>query len=128
MQDFRNIEVWQVAHKFALNLYRVTSHFPDNERYGITSQLRRACVSISANIAEGCVRSTDADFARFLYNSMGSASEVEYLLLLSHELGYLADEVFKSLSGDVRKIKRMLAAFIRTLKTDNSFLPKADSR
>lgn len=77
MQNFRDLRVWQKAHSFVLSLYRVTKSFPREEIYGLTAQIRRAAVSIPSNIAEGCARGSDADFARFLQNSMGSASEVE---------------------------------------------------
>ena len=85
MKDFRKQKVWGKAHDLALKVYRVTEAFPKTELFGLTSQIRRAGVSIPANIAEGCGRDTDADFARFLQIAMGSASELEYHLLLAHE-------------------------------------------
>ena len=88
MQDFRDLKVWQKAHNVVLAVYRASAEFPAAERFGLTSQLRRAAVSIPANIAEGCVRSSDADFARFLHISLGSASEVDYYLLLARDLKF----------------------------------------
>ena len=76
MQDFKNLKVWQVAHRVTLQVYRLTPRFPNEERYGLVAQMRRAAVSTCANIAEGCGRSTDADFARFLYIAKGSLNEV----------------------------------------------------
>jgi four helix bundle protein len=78
MQDFRQLKVWQKAHRFVLHVYEATQKFPAEERFGLTSQIRRAAVSIPANIAEGAVRSSDADFGRFLHIALGSASEVDY--------------------------------------------------
>ena len=90
MQDFRNLKVWEKAHTLTLNVYRATRNFPADERFGITSQLRRSCSSVSANVAEGCARSSDLDFARFVNLAAGSASETDYHLLLSRDLGYLS--------------------------------------
>lgn len=120
MQDFRNIDAWHVSHQLTLDVYEVTQSFPKHELYGMTSQIRRACMSIPTNIAEGCVRRTDTDFARFLYNALGSASEVEYLLLLSHDQHYLSTEQHHSLTEQVQRVKRMLAAFIRRLRSSST--------
>ena len=89
MKDFRNLKVWEKSHQLALAVYKATSTFPRHELYGLTSQIRRACASIPANIAEGCGRSGDAELARFLQIAMGSASELEYHLLLARDLGFL---------------------------------------
>jgi len=86
IQNFRNIQVWQKAHELTLQVYKATKTFPKEEIYGLTSQMRRAALSIPCNIAEGCARSTDADFARFLDIAIGSASEVECQLLLARDL------------------------------------------
>ena len=83
MRDFRELKVWQKAHRFVLDLYRHTQGFPAEERFGLTVQLRRAAVSVASNIAEGCGREGERDFARFLSIAGGSASEVEYQLLLA---------------------------------------------
>ena len=85
MKDFRQLKVWEKAHHLALEVYKTTATFPKEEIYGLTSQLRRASVSIPTNIAEGCGRNTNADFARFLQIAMGSASETEYELILAHD-------------------------------------------
>lgn len=85
----------------------------------MTGQIRRACVSIPANIAEGCGRSSDAELARFLYIAMGSASELEYHLLLSHDLGLLKDMVYDDLSEKVIQLKQMLTGLIKKLKADS---------
>ena len=82
MQDFRNLKVWEKAHAFTLDVYRVTASFPREERFALVDQLRRSASSIPTNIAEGCGRETDRDFAQFINIAAGSASECEYQLLL----------------------------------------------
>lgn len=110
--------VWQKAHALTLEVYRATRQFPADELYGLTSQLRRSCASIGANIAEGCGRSGDAELARFLQIAMGSASEVEHHLLLAHDLSFLPQETYSQLDGKICEIKRMLTAFIQKLRKD----------
>jgi len=87
VKDFRNLRVWEKAHHLTLEIYRVTSAFPKEETYGLTSQIRRACVSIPANVAEGCGRDSEAELLRYLKIAMGSSSELEYELLLANQLG-----------------------------------------
>jgi four helix bundle protein len=99
-----------------LCVYEATSGFPRKELYGLTSQLRRCCASIPANIAEGCGRSGDAELGRFMLISMGSSSELEYHLLLAHELGYLDPHQYQELSEKAQQIKRMLSTFITKLR------------
>ena len=99
MKDFRKQKVWQKAHDLALEVYRVTEAFPKREVFGLTSQIRRAVVSIPANIAEGCGRDTDADFARFLQIAISPASELEYHLLLAHDLGFVSDLGYEPLNN-----------------------------
>ncbi|MFZ5809736.1 MAG: four helix bundle protein [Chloroflexota bacterium] len=118
MKDFRNLKVWNKSHSLTLNIYRDTEHFPHHEVYGLTSQLRRACVSIPTNIAEGCGRGSDADMKRFMQIAMGSASETEYLILLATELGYLSKEQSLELSSEVVEVKQMLSTLIQRLKAD----------
>ena len=80
VQDFRKLKAWEKAHELTLGIYRATNGFPDNERYGIVSQVRRACASIPTNIAEGCGRSSPNDLARFIDIALGSTNEVDYQL------------------------------------------------
>ncbi len=110
MQDFRNLQVWGKAHHLTLAVYAATVSFPKHETYGLASQLRRACSSIPANIAEGCGRNGKAELRRFLEIAMGSASEVEYHLLLSRDLSYLDYQKHAELDESVKEIKRMLAS------------------
>ena len=116
MGDFRNLRVWQRAHNLTLELYGETRTFPKEERYRLTSQLRRAAVSVPANIAEGCGRNGDAELARFLTIAKGSASELDYFLLLAHDLGYLKTSRYEQLAGEVHGISRMLATFVDRLR------------
>jgi four helix bundle protein len=118
MKDFRQLKVWEKSHQLALAIYKATKEFPKEELYGLTSQVRRASMSIPTNIAEGCGRNTDADFARFLQIAMGSASETEYQLLLSLDLGFLNKEQYDKLNLDVTEVKRMLASLLKTLRAD----------
>lgn len=116
MQDFRNLEVWKKAHELTLATYRITKTFPDDERFGLTSQLRRSAASIGANLAEGCGRGSDADFGRFVQNAMGSASEVEYHFLLAKDLDYITNEIYPPLNEEITRIKRMLSSLLRRIR------------
>ncbi|HTY35816.1 MAG TPA: four helix bundle protein [Bacteroidota bacterium] len=119
MKDFRQLKVWVRAHSLTLQIYRVTRTFPKEELYGLTSQMRRASSSIAANIAEGCGRKSDADFCRFLVVALGSGAELEYHLLLSHDLRLLTDGEYHSLQQELTEIKKMLNGFIRKLSLKN---------
>lgn len=112
MKDFRRLQVWEKSHRLVLAIYQVTSKFPSTELYGLTSQLRRAAVSIPSNIAEGVGRGSDADMRRLLQISFGSASEVEYQLLLAFELKFIGDDAYAGLSSDVVEVKKMLSSLI----------------
>ena len=116
MQDFRELKTWQKSHELTRAVYRVTGRFPSAETYGVTGQMRRAAVSVGANIAEGCGRGSRADFARFLNMAMGSASELQYLLLLARDLAYLPQDVHAELDGATSEIKRMLTSLLKKLR------------
>ena len=116
MKDFRQLVVWEKAHKLTLMVYRLTKDFPVEERYGLTNRLRRASASLAANIAEGCGRAGDGDFHRFLAMAMGSAVEVEYFLLLAHDLDFLNLASYAPAEQDVREVQRMLASLVRKLE------------
>lgn len=119
MKDFKQLKIWQKSHQLVIETYKVTAMFPKEEMYGLTSQMRRCSTSIPANIAEGCGRGSDADFARFLQMAMGSASELEYHLLLAHDLGFLENSLYEKLNDELVEIKRMLNSFIQKLKTNS---------
>jgi four helix bundle protein len=119
MQDFKKLVVWQKAHQLDLAIYKGTMRFPKAELYGLTSQMRRAGASIAANIAEGCGRRSKVDFARFLQISMGSASELEYHLVLAHDLGFMKGQAFQVVTEQTIVVKKMLTALIGKLTTDD---------
>jgi four helix bundle protein len=118
MRDFKELKVWQKSHQLTLAVYKTTATFPREEIYGLTSQIRRSCSSIAANIAEGCGRNGEAEFARFLHIAMGSASELEYHLLLARDLKLLNAVDYEGSAHEVVEVKRMLTAFIKKLKAD----------
>lgn len=115
MRDFKELQVWQKAHRFALDVYRHSRGFPADERFGLTDQLRRAAVSIPSNIAEGCGREGEREFARYLSIAAGSASEAEYQILLARDLSYVTDDAHRQLDAQVNEVKKMLNSFIQKL-------------
>ena len=119
MRPFRELRVWQRAHELALTIYKATSTFPKDELYGLTSQLRRAATSVPTNIAEGCGRDTTNELVRFCHIAGGSASELEYLLLLGRDLGLLSEPDYDSLAVETTEVKRMLTAFVQRLTAES---------
>lgn len=111
--------VWEKSHHLTLEIYRVTKKFPGDEKYGLISQMRRSSASIPTNIAEGSGRGSDAELKRFLQIAMGSASELEYQLLLSHELDFIEVAYYQKLHSQTTEVKRMLVSFIKKLKTNH---------
>lgn len=118
MRKFRELKVWAKAHRVTLDLYKITRAFPREEQYGLTSQIRRSAASIGANIAEGCGRGSKRELAQFLRVAAGSASELEYHLVLAADLEILAKDPFEVLVERVTEVKRMLTGFIRKLMAD----------
>ena len=118
MKDYRKLEVWQRSHQFTLAVYDATRSFPKEELFGLTSQLRRACASVPANLAEGCGRDSDAELKRFVDIAHGSASETAYHLLLAADLKLLAGSQYDVLADEISQIKRMLGALARKLIAD----------
>jgi four helix bundle protein len=118
MKNFRDLQVWERAHLLTLDSYRITNGFPKQELFGLTSQIRRAAISIAANIAEGCGKRGNADFQRFLGIAAGSASELEYHFLLARDLKLIDQSGYQRLDGAVVEVKRMLAALIRKIETE----------
>lgn len=119
MQDYRKLKVWEKSHQLTLEVYKATSLFPKIELDGLTSQIRRACGPIPANIAEGCRRSGTAELTRFPHIAMGSASELDYHLLLARDLQFLNDVAYEKLEGEVTEVRRMLNSLIQKLKTND---------
>ncbi len=118
MKDFRDLTVWQYAHQLTLAVYRDTKQFPREETYGLVSQLRRCSASVAANIAEGCGRSGNAEFGRFLAMAMGSASELEYFLLLARDLGYLPPHGHTEITTQVISMRRMLNRLLSKVQSE----------
>ena len=116
MQNYKELKVWGKAHHFTLRVYEVSKLFPKDELYSLTNQLRRAAASIPANIAEGCGKNSQSEFAHFLNISLGSANEAEYFLILSKDLNYLNTDDFTKLSEAVNEIKAMLIALINKVR------------
>ncbi|GGD86156.1 four helix bundle protein [Planktosalinus lacus] len=105
MRDFKKYDIWHLSHEFTLEVYKITNLFPKEELYGLTSQIRRASLSIPTNISEGCGRNSDAEFNQFLNIALGSALETEYLLMLSKDLAYLKNDVFVKMESKINEIK-----------------------
>ncbi|MCI0332956.1 MAG: four helix bundle protein [Planctomycetes bacterium] len=120
MQDFHNLLVWQKAHAWVLQVYKLTKRFPHDERFGLTSQLRRAAASIPANLAEGCGRGGSLEFSRFVQIAMGSATEAEYHVLLARDLGYLKREEYDVVGTAIVEVKRMLTSLLKTARSQNT--------
>jgi four helix bundle protein len=118
MKDFRALKVWEKAHALTLVIYKSTEQFPKQELYSLTNQIQRAAVSIPANIAEGCGKDSDAELKRYFSIAMGSSSELEYLLLLAQDLGYLQPSTYQSMQNDLVETRKMLNAFIQKLKAN----------
>jgi four helix bundle protein len=119
MKDFRDLKVWKKSHLLTLAIYKITVSFPKEELYGLTNQMRRSSSSIPTNIAEGCGRGSDAEFVRFLFMAMGSASELDYQLLLARDLRFLSEETYLNLFAAIVEIKKMLSSLINKIKSDN---------
>ena len=126
MGDFAQLKVWQSAHAVALSAYRLTARFPTDERFGLTAQIRRAAVSVGANIAESCGRSHDGDQGRFLQMAKGSAKEVRSHLMIARDLGFLSAQEQQELDDHLEEIERMLASLLRNARRKTSgFRPPA---
>lgn len=115
MHRFKDLEIWKLSRKFCSEIYNITSSFPENEKFGLTNQLRRASVSVPSNIAEGCSRSSNKDFLRFLEIAIGSIYEIETQLLISFDLGYINQFKLEELIYDLDTIIKMISKFRSTL-------------
>ena len=119
MKDFHQLGVWVKSHTLTLRIYDITRTFPREELFGLTSQLRRSVSSIPANIAEGCGKRSDPDFARHLQIGFGSACEVEYHLILARDLNYLNADQFVATTESLIEIKKMLSSLISRVRASN---------
>jgi four helix bundle protein len=114
IMEHKELNVWKDSIEFVVNIYKVTAEFPKEELYGLIGQIRRACISIPSNIAEGAARNSDKEFIQFLYISLGSLAEVETQLIISEKLNYLSNSV--DLFGKITNIKQMIIGLIKYLK------------
>ncbi len=116
MRNYKNLLVWEKAHRLTLAVYRTTQKFPRDERFGLTSQVRRSSASVAANLAEGCGRRSDGEMGRFVQIAMGSGAELSYHLLLSKDLGYLETTEFEHLVSELDEVMRMLSSLWSRLR------------
>ncbi len=115
MSDFAGLRVWEKAHNLALDVYQISAELPKSESYGLRTQMRRAAAAIPTNLAEGSGRSTNRDFARFVSNAIGSASELDYQLFLARDLGYIDQGNAELARTKVAEVRRLLSALRRNL-------------
>ena len=116
MRKVRKYEVFQKAHNLTLKVYKLTSGFPEDERYGLALQMRRSAYSIPMNIAEGGARDSEKEFAQFINIAIGSCEEIRYQLLLSKDLGYIEESTYKEMEKEYESIKRMLAGLYKSMR------------
>lgn len=128
MQDYQRLEVWKLAHELVLLVYPACASFPSSEIYGLTSQIKRAALSIPANIAEGCGRDSAMDFARFLQISQGSASELDYHLRAARDLHFLEEVTYQRLVKTLTSVRKMLTSLILTVRSAKQLSIKAPRR
>jgi len=121
LKNYKELKVWQRSYQLCLEIYRITKEFPKEERYGLTSQTRRAAVSVPSNIAEGYGRKTTLEYIQALYIAYGSNCELETQILLSGDLGYINEEGIKKLQEEISEVERMLKALIKSLKEKHSY-------
>ena len=120
MSDYKSLKVWEKAYQLTLNIYQVTSNFPKEELYGLTSQIKRAAASVPANIAEGSGRGSNAELIRFLRIALGSAYELEYHLLLASDLTFIGEVDYQHVNDQIIEVKKMLTGLIQYLETRRS--------
>jgi four helix bundle protein len=116
MRDFRQLRVWEDAHQLTLEIYKITKQFPKEELFALTNQLRRASASIPSNIAEGCGRGSNKDYAHFLQMAIGSAYEIDYQLLLAKDLDYIDAQNYSLTNKKIDALKRQLAALLQKVR------------
>ena len=127
MQDPRNLDVTEHAYRIAIDVYRLTATFPNEERYGLTQQMRRAAVSIGSNISEGCGRRGDRELLHSLYTAVAEAKELAYQLRVSHGLQFGSDPERQRLRGDVDRLERMLNRLTAYLRAQTARKTKRDA-
>ena len=115
-KNYKELKVWQKSYQLCLEIYKITVKFPKDEKFGLTSQIRRAVVSVPSNIAEGYGRKTTADYIKFLYIAYGSNCELETQIMLAGDLGYIDSDILEGIKNDIYEVERMLKALIKSLE------------
>jgi len=115
IKNFKNLKIWHRSRAFVKTIYKITKSFPREEQFGLTSQLKRATISVPSNIAEGCGKRTEKDLNRFLDNAVGSSCEIETQLYLAYDLEFIDQKVMESSTDEIQQIRRMIIAYQRTL-------------
>lgn len=115
MSDFKDLQVWQKSIDFVTEIYKATDTFPENEKFGLVAQLRRAAVSIPSNISEGSTRRSKVDFIQYLKIARGSAAEIETQLIIARKINFLSDESYNMLTETILEISKMLNGLIKSL-------------
>lgn len=115
MRDFTQLQIWQRSHILTLKIYKLTKGFPSEEIFALATQMKKSSYSIPTNIAEGCGRNTNPQFKRFLDFAAGSATEIQYQLILSKDLGYISESEFLPLHNEAIEIRKMIFAFMDKL-------------
>jgi four helix bundle protein len=121
LKNYKELKVWQKSYQLCLEVYRITAGFPKDEKFGLTSQIRRAVVSVPSNIAEGYGRKTTADYIKFLYIAYGSNCELETQVMLSGDLNYINRDIVKVTVDEINEVERMLKALIKSLENKHLF-------
>jgi four helix bundle protein len=120
MRNYKDLRVWEEAHRLTLAVYKATQAFPKEERFGLTSQIRRASASIPANLAEGCGRRSDGEMTRYVQIAMGSGAELSYHLLLARDLGFVNNEVYVEVNEHIERVMRMLSALSAKVRSPSA--------
>lgn len=115
VRNFKSLKIWHRSRTFVKTIYQITKEFPKEELFGLTSQIKRATVSVPSNIAEGCGKGTEKDLNRFLDNAVGSSCEIETQLYLAYDLEFIDKMVMESSTDEIQQIRRMIIAYQKTL-------------
>lgn len=115
VRNFKNLRIWHRSRAFVKTIYQLTKGFPKEELFGLTSQIKRATVSVPSNIAEGCGKGTEKDLNRFLDNAVGSSCEIETQLYLAYDLEFINQKVMESMTNEIQQSIRMIVAYQKTL-------------
>ncbi|OGD83031.1 hypothetical protein A2165_03845 [Candidatus Curtissbacteria bacterium RBG_13_40_7] len=116
IQSFTDLEAWKIGHTLVLNVYRLTKSFPHEEQFGLTSQMRRAAVSVTSNIAEGFSRRSAKEKIQFYHMALGSLTELQNQLLVAKDLHYLSDTLFAQIAGNLVRVNKLIHGLIKTAK------------